>query len=415
MTYSRSATIRVGLFVFTMLITIACLLVWKSSIMLRAGGYEVTGSFQNVSGLLDGASVRYRGYKIGKVAKISPGPEEILVQFWVDPEIQIPKGSRLRIAFDGLIGEKYVEVIPNTETTETMAPGEKLGGYSTRSLADFVDVGTQTLEESKAILASIRGVLQQQDVLAAMRNSILSIERITENLANTTEGIGNPETQADIRELVSNLNESVGAMKMAVKDGNGATNLAATAEHLQVFSRELREMAEDGQIRQEVLGSIQEGRALIKQSDSLVSKLNQIKLTGDADLRYYSGQKDSVFNANAEIHNGPGFVRVGMGNRLGGNQLLNFQPGIFLTDNISTRIGVMNTKPGLGVDIYPAQRVKISADVYDVNSLKYDVQVNYRVMDNFSVFGGISPQPSDRSAEYNAGISIHPSPLSPTR
>lgn len=415
MIYSRSATIRVGLFVFAMLLTIACLLIWKSSVLLRTNGYEVNGSFQNVAGLLDGASVRYRGYKIGKVAKITPGPQAIVVQFWVGSDIKIPKGSHLRIAFDGLIGEKYVEVIPDPDATEMIVSGETLEGYSTRSLADFVDVGTQVLEESKSILGSVRGVLQQEDVLEAMRRSILSVDRITYNLANTTDGIGSPETQRNIQELIANLNATVGSLKVAIKDQNAAGNLAQTADNLQVFSRELKNMASDGTIHDEVLGSIQQGRSLLKQSDNLVSKINQIKLDGDADVRYYGGEKISAFNANAEIHNGPGFLRFGIGNRLGDNRLLNFEPGIFLTDNVAARVGMINTKPGVGLDLYPIKRLKLSADVYDVNSIKYEVLLKYRVLDNFSVFGGIAPEPSNKSVEYNAGISIHPTPTDPNR
>lgn len=416
MSYSRTATIKVGLFVFAMLLSIACLLVWKSSILSRANGTEVVGTFQNISGLLDGANVRYRGYSIGKVSKITPLPKEILVQFWIDPSIKIPKGSHLRIAFDGLIGEKYVEVMPNTDETQMISSGEKLSGYSTRSLADFVDVGTQSLEESKAILASVRGLLDQKDVLEAVRQSILSIDRITANLANSSDAFGSKESQANIKNLIYNLNETVGALKVAVKDKNAAGNLADTAENLQIFSKQLREMTEDGSIKTEIMGSLQQGHSLLVNSDTLVSRINQIKLDGDADIRYYSGQKDSVFNANAEIHNGPGFVRFGLGNRVGGtNQILNFQPGIFLSDNVSARVGMFYTKPGVGVDLYPMNKVKISADAYDINNFKYDLQVNYRLMDNFSVFGGLSPQASSQSPEFNAGVSIHPKPLDPNR
>ena len=64
--------LKVGIATFLMTIAIAALLVWKSSIHLKATGYQLVGKFQYVSGLLNGAEVRYRGVNVGKVFSIKP-------------------------------------------------------------------------------------------------------------------------------------------------------------------------------------------------------------------------------------------------------------------------------------------------------------------------------------------------------
>ena len=105
---------RVGLISFVMCLMIATLLIWISGIFLRAGGYELKGRFSTVNGLLPGDDVRYRGYKVGRVFSIKPSPDHIEVSFRVRQGTNIPKNSKLRVLFDGLIGEKYMGVIPNT-------------------------------------------------------------------------------------------------------------------------------------------------------------------------------------------------------------------------------------------------------------------------------------------------------------
>ena len=109
---------KVGIFSFFVLLLIAFLIVWQSSIFLRASGNNFTGVFEGINGLLEGAPVRYRGFKVGYVAKIIPEIEDIKVEFWVNSDLKIPEGSTLKIAFDGLIGEKYLEIVANTKSRD---------------------------------------------------------------------------------------------------------------------------------------------------------------------------------------------------------------------------------------------------------------------------------------------------------
>ena len=101
-----NTNVKVGFVSFLMLSMIGALMMWQSTLLMRASGYELKGEFQNINGLLNGAEVRYRGFKVGRVSKVSPGPKKILVSFYVKDDIEVPQGSELRVIFDGLIGEK---------------------------------------------------------------------------------------------------------------------------------------------------------------------------------------------------------------------------------------------------------------------------------------------------------------------
>ena len=92
---------KVGVATVLMVLSISGLLIWKSGIFLKATGYKLTGQFDNVSGLLVGAEVRYRGYKVGKVFNVLPDEKQVLVHFWVQNGVHIPRQSVARVVLTG--------------------------------------------------------------------------------------------------------------------------------------------------------------------------------------------------------------------------------------------------------------------------------------------------------------------------
>ena len=146
-----STTAKVGIITLIGLVLIGRVIVWKTDILLVGRGYELIASFDNVEGLTIGSEVRFRGLKVGKVTKIDPGPYDIKIDSVIDPNIKIPDDSTLRVAYDGIVGLKFLEIRPGTSETMYKAP-EELKGVRTAAIVDFVDIGCKNLEETKAIL-----------------------------------------------------------------------------------------------------------------------------------------------------------------------------------------------------------------------------------------------------------------------
>lgn len=398
----------VGLSSFVMALLIGSLIIWKSGVMLRATGFELIGEFNTVNGLLKGGDVRYRGYRVGRVAEIVPGPETIRVYFFVEPGTRIPEGSELKVIFDGLIGEKYIAIVPKQNTTKMVAPHTVMHGYSTSGLADFVDVGTQNLEETKAILVSLRQILTSPEVGGAMRNTFLQLEKITANLAEITES----SKSGDLKEIVENI-RAISETLRKVSDtvfvdgqmGNQVNDLAKT---LTETMKDLKEIS--GQIKD---------RKLVEKVDDTLSNLATIsnKISGkelefkpNADV-YYSGlEKKGYYDANMDIHYTPNrFWRVGFGNRTGSNQLLQVQQGFALNDVLNARLGLIYNQPGLGIDYQIAPSFGLSLDVFNLQDLELNAVGRYRVVDklDFTLHWFKDPK-TNTHRNYAIGISYRP-------
>ena len=149
------------------------LILWKNSFFAKVQSYTLIGEFNNINGLLNHAVVKYRGYPVGRVTDIRPQPDVIEVEFFVHERYQLPVGSTVKVVFDGLVGEKYMEIIPNDRTELTYKDGDRLIGYATSGLSDFIDVGTQNLMELKAILATMSEVFGNEEISNALKKLYL--------------------------------------------------------------------------------------------------------------------------------------------------------------------------------------------------------------------------------------------------
>lgn len=76
--------------------------------------YTIHGYFSSVSGLKEGASVNLAGVRIGHVSSIRIDPEHLVakVTLEIDRHIEVSEDSIASIRTEGIIGEKYIEILP---------------------------------------------------------------------------------------------------------------------------------------------------------------------------------------------------------------------------------------------------------------------------------------------------------------
>lgn len=81
-------------------------------------GYAIKASFQSVGGLSTGADVRINGIKVGTVLdqKIDPSTFNADVRMSISPDIKLPADSSATIDSSGLLGDKFVRLIPGRDS-----------------------------------------------------------------------------------------------------------------------------------------------------------------------------------------------------------------------------------------------------------------------------------------------------------
>ncbi len=90
-------------------------------------GYQVVARFDRVDGLNIGSDVRLSGIKVGTVTSMELDHETFLavVLMSVEPAVKLPKDSSAQIVTDGLLGGKFMAIVPGGDP-EYIDPGGEI-------------------------------------------------------------------------------------------------------------------------------------------------------------------------------------------------------------------------------------------------------------------------------------------------
>ena len=114
-----------------LVILIAATFLWfaygTTEIKGNGNSYKLVASFSRVDGLILGSDVKIGGIKVGKVVSlvIDPTNYQAIVEISVASGIKIPADTTAEIVSDGLLGSKYLALVPGSDS-EMLKNGSKI-------------------------------------------------------------------------------------------------------------------------------------------------------------------------------------------------------------------------------------------------------------------------------------------------
>lgn len=93
----------------------------------QSSGYQLTAQFDRIDGIRDGSDVRISGVKVGSVASVVVDPKTFLadVRMTVNPEYRMPDDTVAEVLSNGLLGDKYMALVPGG-SDKTIPPGGRI-------------------------------------------------------------------------------------------------------------------------------------------------------------------------------------------------------------------------------------------------------------------------------------------------
>jgi phospholipid/cholesterol/gamma-HCH transport system substrate-binding protein len=103
-------------------------------------GYPLTAQFSSVDGLNVGGDVSLAGVKIGSVTAETLNPKTFLatVHMTIERQYKLPEDSVAKIASPGLLGSKYIEIVPGGSEQTLPAGGRIKYTQASVSLEDLI-------------------------------------------------------------------------------------------------------------------------------------------------------------------------------------------------------------------------------------------------------------------------------------
>lgn len=200
-------------------------------------GYNLTVDFETAAGLEPKADVKMAGVPIGKVEEIQLVGNRARLLLRINEGIRIPLDSVASIQTQGLLGEKYVEIIPGKQADKTYPPGGRIAQTlpptnldaivrKVELIADDVKRFTEALSES---LGSEEGKKQLAQTLRDVSVTVASLRQVI---------TGNEERFNRILANVDRLSADLQDISSANKE-----NIRLTIANLRDLSQTLKEEA----------------------------------------------------------------------------------------------------------------------------------------------------------------------------
>ena len=100
---------------------------YNTSQLRTVPGYQLSAEFTRIDGIRQGSDVRISGIKIGSVVAEELDPKTFLatVRMSIDPSVQLPDDTVAEIISSGLLGDKYLSLVPGG-SDKTIPAGGKI-------------------------------------------------------------------------------------------------------------------------------------------------------------------------------------------------------------------------------------------------------------------------------------------------
>lgn len=223
---NRAYALIVGLFVICLGVAGVVSFWWIS------GGAQDTTKYlivspKAVSGLNPQAAVRYRGVRVGKVVEVDlQDSREVSILIRVDSDIQITRGTRARVASQGLTGQGYVQL---DDDGSDPAPPE----IEPRSKLPVI-----AMQSGNSLVSATEGA---QEIVTRLRKSTERIEQVLsdENIARIDTTLKNLAASSQHLEQTLSQTSALAADLRRFSSAGNAEHISQTLEQLQAATREL--------------------------------------------------------------------------------------------------------------------------------------------------------------------------------
>ncbi len=134
MSRDNGLELKVGSFVLMAALALTFFIISISDLSIFEKGRHIHVVFGFASGLREAAPVRLAGVEVGLVRKLQVfvdkndgGKTKVRVNIWIKNNIAIPADSNITINQLGILGEKYLEIIPGSSTDFIKDDGVAIG------------------------------------------------------------------------------------------------------------------------------------------------------------------------------------------------------------------------------------------------------------------------------------------------
>lgn len=251
---------------------------------------EYYAKYDDVGGLQVSKPVLVNGFQIGRVSELTLLPNgQILAQFMINPEYEIPKNTIARLESTDLLGNKAI-TFDLGNSKEIAADGDTLSANTQKNLAEQVQPiqkkAEQIISRLDTMLASVNSTLSPE----FQRNFDRSFASIANTLA-TLEG-----TTRKVDALVGSQSDHIAGIIANLE--SISTNFRNNNEKINTVMNNINNVA-DNIARANFAETIQNANKAVNDLQTVVNKIN----SGQGSIGLLINDKKLYDNLNSSAAN----------------------------------------------------------------------------------------------------------------
>lgn len=394
-----------------------------SSAMYAVGDFHFGGNddlkvyagFRQVIGLENQSTVRLSGVPVGNVADIKNDGGGVTVTLNIKPDLKIPKNSKVIVASSGVMGEKFINIMPGKDDGNYLTSGDYVFGEEEADMNSMFEGMNSVMEKATDLLNSVQAILGdktfQTSIVEMSKNMSEASDHVNkftaslERMAVGNEGnisqitgqlneilAGMDRSMANVENMTANLNRFAGNPQTVAELQTTLKNISDTSKNIANMAENMNKVAGDPQVAADMKDTIHNAKSLTERADKILEKvqgasddISKIEVTPSVDVLYSGKNSDWRTNFDLDISKDSTSLKLGAEN-IGEHTKLNAQVGKKF-DDFGARAGIIAGKAGLALDAYAGKNVKFSAEAYDPNNAKLRLKSQIKVADSTYILG----------------------------
>lgn len=211
MTGDRENEVKVGFFVsigLGLLLLSLLIIGGESSIFSRYNRYST--HFPAVDGLVSGSKVMLAGIQIGTVEGVSldTGRQDVKVELKILTRYKnaIREDVFAEIATQGVLGDKYLTLLPGKPDAPVLKTGGELPGKASQNLTEFISKSDQLLFQLNSIAKNLDTMLKGFNSGNRSEMFFEGLARSAKNLSEVSQNLSKEFDQMQLKSSIRHLN-----------------------------------------------------------------------------------------------------------------------------------------------------------------------------------------------------------------
>lgn len=280
--------VKVGIFVFIGLVVLGYMTLRVNKTKFESTeNYDLTVRFDSVSGLVKNSPIQIAGIEVGRVKDIQLKDGRAEVTMTIRKGVPIYADARAEIKSQGVLGDKFIEVLPGATEAKLLSSGGVIGkSRSTVELDDILAKADPVMTDIRSITKNLGEVLGTAEGKNNLRETFFNIKKTTEDIREISLGLSRGEgtmgklirddalykdmrvTMTGLKDTVTQIQDGQGSIGKFLKDEAFYDEAKKTMGSLQKVANKID--AGEG-----TLGKLVNDDSLYKEAKETMSNLNQ--------------------------------------------------------------------------------------------------------------------------------------------